>query len=720
MNRLFLYTVIILLLPETICAFSKTDSLKLLLSKTQDDKEYITLLNEISSSLIYKDNIQALDYAVKAEKLSETNKNIHGLINAYLNIGAIYEDKSNHELALQYYTKSMRISENSGNAKELAISLNNIGSIYRKQRKFNEALLFHNRSLKYLKEINDSLDMAITSNNLGLIYYEQAKFDKALLHFYNSLRINESLNNKKGIANSYQNIGQLYKQIKNNEQAKQNLKQSLELFTQLNHQSGIAQSLLLLGEINIDFKNYPDAIDAFNKCLNIYKERGDIKGMADAHLQLGNIYYYLGKQHLAENDFAKSLELYEKIENTRGIINTKLELAQHALNSNNYSKAYKLSESVSKISAQNKMTEEEYEALNFMALAALKLGNHKKAANLFYEAKIISDTLLNRKLINEVSQIQMQHEFEKLIQTHKYEENKLKLQQQERVSYLNRVRNILIVFSVIVSILVIITIREHRVQVNKNKLLSKEKERNKQNLKLLAKQKEELTNANKTKDKFLSIIGHDLRNPFNAISNFATLLNTDSGTLDDDEVKEYIQIIKDASTNATHLLDNMLEWGLSQSDNFKIKPESFNINDIINGNIMLIKEQLRQKRINLTEDLDGIHYIKADKNMLNTIIRNILGNAVKFTHNEGSVTIRTKNNETSVTIEIEDSGVGMSEEKIESILNKDFNNAENIGSVSNGLGLILCVDFLKKHNHELHIKSQINRGSKFWFNVDKA
>ena len=80
MNRLFLYTVIILLLPETICAFSKTDSLKLLLSKTQDDKEYITLLNEISSSLIYKDNIQALDYAVKAEKLSETNKNSYNFV----------------------------------------------------------------------------------------------------------------------------------------------------------------------------------------------------------------------------------------------------------------------------------------------------------------------------------------------------------------------------------------------------------------------------------------------------------------------------------------------------------------------------------------------------------------------------------------------------------------------------------------------------------------
>ena len=225
----------------------------------------------------------------------------------------------------------------------------------------------------------------------------------------------------------------------------------------------------------------------------------------------------------------------------------------------------------------------------------------------------------------------------------------------------------------------------------------------------------ELQELNATKDKFFSIIAHDLKNPFNTLMGFSELLIQSFDGFPPEKVKEYIGIIHDTSKSSYALLENLLEWSRSQTGRIKVAPEIFDLKEIINDNFELLITQASKKNISLVSELPPSMPVFADENMINTVIRNLISNAIKYTPEGGKITISEEKDDNSHTLKIKDSGVGISEENIPKLFRIDQNFSTNgtAQETGTGLGLILCNEFVRKNNGKIWVESEVDKGSTF-------
>jgi len=236
----------------------------------------------------------------------------------------------------------------------------------------------------------------------------------------------------------------------------------------------------------------------------------------------------------------------------------------------------------------------------------------------------------------------------------------------------------------------------------------------------LQEREKELKKLNATKDRFFSIIAHDLKNPLNALNGFASLLKEEYDEYDEEERNEIIQNIIISTENMSKLLQNLLEWSRSQMGRLSVNPEQFHPSEVINENISLLNTQAEKKKINLSYQKTGdIQEVYADKKMISTVIRNLISNAIKFTYPNGNVTVRATQQKDQCLIEIEDTGTGMTEEEKEKIFNlgEKFNKTGTSNEKGTGLGLILAQEFIEKNKGTLQLSSKPDKGSTFWFTL---
>lgn len=242
----------------------------------------------------------------------------------------------------------------------------------------------------------------------------------------------------------------------------------------------------------------------------------------------------------------------------------------------------------------------------------------------------------------------------------------------------------------------------------------------------LKEQSEKLMELNDTKDRFFSIIAHDLKEPLNAIVGFSEVLVNTYDHLDEQEKTKYINNINVSSESLLKLLQNLLDWARSQTGKMEFKPEIFNFSKIANEVITQHQYQAANKQIALINEISGKDTIMADINMTRTILRNLISNAIKFTRQNGYVKVVAKNIVSEkgrfVEISVIDNGVGIDKASIEKISKpgekiRTKGTADETGS---GLGLILCRELISKNNGYLHIKSEENYGSTFTFALPKS
>ncbi|MBN1415147.1 MAG: PAS domain-containing protein [Bacteroidales bacterium] len=231
----------------------------------------------------------------------------------------------------------------------------------------------------------------------------------------------------------------------------------------------------------------------------------------------------------------------------------------------------------------------------------------------------------------------------------------------------------------------------------------------------------ELERLNRTKDKFFSIIAHDLRNPFHAIIGFSELLTKEYETMDDQQKRGLLELINVSSEGAFNLLENLLQWARTQTDKIKYNPENIDINEIITSTFNLLSITAEKKRVKLKNALGTKTMVYADKNMINTVIRNLISNAVKFTRNGGEVSIDAVSRGNMIEISITDTGVGIHKENLDKLFRIDMYHSTNgtSGETGTGLGLIICKEFVEKHGGRIKVVSEEKKGSTFSFTLPK-
>ena len=240
----------------------------------------------------------------------------------------------------------------------------------------------------------------------------------------------------------------------------------------------------------------------------------------------------------------------------------------------------------------------------------------------------------------------------------------------------------------------------------------------------LTRTKEQLEKINSEKDKFFSIIAHDLRSPLSSFVGLTKLMSEEFGSFEPDEMKEMIMEMTKSSANVYKLLENLLEWSRLQRGVMKFEPSSVDLSYIIEQNIALQKESANLKNIKLHNLVDKKCHIEADVTMLNTIFRNLLSNAIKFTPRNGEVKIGAYPSEDGnyAVIYVQDTGIGIEKENIDKIFSIEHKVSRpgTEGEPSSGLGLLLCKEFVEKHQGRIWVESEVGKGTTFYFTLKKT
>ncbi len=230
---------------------------------------------------------------------------------------------------------------------------------------------------------------------------------------------------------------------------------------------------------------------------------------------------------------------------------------------------------------------------------------------------------------------------------------------------------------------------------------------------------QELAELNRTKDKFFSIIAHDLKNPFNTLLGFSELLLENMSMFSAAQIEEYISIIFETSRSSYSLLENLLDWSRSQTGRIQILPQEIDLHRLASDNLRLLESLAFKKDIVLHNDVYPGTKAWGDFNMVNTVVRNLLSNAVKYTSQGGKIIVDCEFVEEGIKMGISDTGIGIKPENAAKLfrIDQNYSTKGTADETGTGLGLILCKEFIEKNLGSIGVTSEFGKGSNFYFTL---
>lgn len=661
-----------LLVNSSLFAISKPDSLKLVVQK-KSKPERIKIYYEIAKSYIGTENDSAIKFSNIGILLSnEINNNIY-LPDFHHIIGYSSFLKRNYNQSINYYNSALNIFEYRKNKDKIADLNAYLGIIYQETYNYNKSIIYFYKSIKLYKELNDSANLSGVYNNIGLLFYRIGNTSKALYYFNESLNLALKLNLLRSVAYTYNNLSLIYKNSKHYQTALKYLYKSEQILITLKENNNLVITYQNIGEIHLNIKNYAEAERYFYKSLNLSSE------INATYLQ-ASIYYNLANLHFDKNNFVKT--------------NYYLNLS---------SKLIKKHKDLGLEKSINHLYSDYYKAIN----------DYENALSFLKNYKIINDSIFNQESIENIEKLKIQFETSE-IET----ENEL-LQQNNIIKDITLkkqyyTRNTYIVSILIIIVLIFIIIYSFLKKRKANVLLQHMNN-------LISNQRQKLEQANITKDKFLSIIAHDLKNPFYDLKQYAVLLKNNN--ISDTKLKkEMISDLKTLSDNINNLIENLLNWAESQRKAIIINKTELNILDLVKESIQPHLISAEKKEIKTIIEINPDITVFADKYTLNTIIRNLFNNAVKFTRSNGEIIIKAEKKDSFTKISIKDNGIGISAENLNNLfklnINASVNGTDN--EKGSGLGLVICKEFIEMNDGRIYAESEINKGSIFYIEINNS
>ena len=685
---LIIHCLIFIVKAQTI----EIDSLRNILKTTiSRDTVGVNLLIKEANQILNITPTKALICAEEALELSEKINFIEGKAKSLMLIGNYHNEKSDYFEALIYYQRALNIIQNLGDKKQMAICLIKIGIIYRDQGDFLKAFENCQKGLIIGEEIGDKLIIARCLKHIGVIYYYQGNYEQAIDYCKDALEISKEIDNKIEIARNLNNLGGIY------------WKQG----------------------------NYKEALVYSQNSLKLKEEYGDRESISVTLNTIGEIYFSQGKYLKSLDYFQKALSIREKLENKYRICYSYRLIGAVYLKINNLPKALEYTNKSLEIAIEEKLLYDQKDIYDQLSIIYAKNKNFEKA----YENNIVfnklNDSIFNVNKLKIITSLEKQYEYDKERQAAELEQQKKDAIQAEKSKRQNVISIAFIIGFILMTSLVLVILKSFIQKRKANFLLAKKNLQIEGKNKTLLKQKDgfqifatELEKANKTKDKFFSIIAHDLKSPFSALMGFSDLLLESHNEIDSKEREEYIRHIKDGSIKTFKLLENLLTWAQSQTGKINYTPVEINTEELITEIIELLEEPANNKDIKLISNAEKELLLQADKNMLHTVIRNLVSNAIKFTPKGGEIVVKTQtivfeNDQKIVEISVKDSGVGIPPE----IRDKLFKITENVttkgteNESGTGLGLILCQEFVERHGGKIWVESEVGNGSEFLFTI---
>lgn len=578
----------------------------------------------------------------------------------YLVLNKIAEETTNPSQSVYYATEAYKIAIRENDYNKLGASSFVLGAAYKAQGKLVLALEKYIESEQYYIEAENIKGQATVYSYLASLYSVQNDYAKANYYFDKTITIFTENKDTTSLAIVLQNKGNAFRKIGEHDSALVYFNESLELFRYKKIDLGVAYNLGNIGLVYAAKSDFSRAEENLNKALQILEKYSDSYAIADFSI-------HMAESYLKNGNTKEALPLVH-----RGLA--------LALNDGLQEQIRDASLLLSRIYAQTKDYEKAY---------------HHHAQYIAYR-----DSISNEEVIRRMADLRTDFEV-----SQKQAEIDLLNQKRERNYILGLA---LLIFTLLLTVLAIVLYRSNRAKRAANKLLHAQNNR-------LELQHNKLEKLNNTKDRFFSIISHDLRGPVNAFNGISELIKYYISHNEMGQLREVSEYIDKSARQLTSLLDNLLDWSVKQQGAFPFRPKMIHLNPLLQESIDIFRVAAHAKKISLQLNVEEEIHLFADRNSLMTILRNLLNNALKFTGKDGLVTVSAYTENGFAKINVIDTGIGIPEEKVESLflLKEKSVSQGTAGEKGLGIGLNLVHEFTQMNKGKLFATSEVGAGSIF-------
>jgi len=671
--RTVLVLILLCFIITTSNAQNKRDSLifKIIELKSTEgfskkDTAYIDLRNKLAKSYRFfiSDSLYSISY--QANQLSKKIDYEFGQSQSLDNLGDYFSDKGDGARAISYYKKALEITKKINDQEQQLKVLNNLSSEYAYGSNYSEALNGYLKGIDIATEIKDMKMLSVLNENIASLYSAQKDYDQALYFFKIVKKINEEIGDDIISAETMSNIAIVYSEIGKHEHAMYNVTKSVQTFEKHGILDWLAFAYEVKGRIYLKQKKYHWALHWFNLSKDLHKQLEDERGEIDLLNGLAQTYLHLENDTLSLQYATRGYANSRKIKSLQGQIDCSKTLYEIHKKVNSFDQALGYHEVFQKLS-----------------------DSLSKGAN-------------SRSL--ELLETKLEYDRQKQFLIDKNEKERAKQR-----TFMYSAMLILLILTA----KVILVYRGKKIQ---RKLYLELKEKSD----VLVQREVELSGMNKTKNRLFSIIGHDLRGPIGALQGLLTMFS--SNEIDQ---KEFLTLVPKLKADVDHIfftLNNLLSWGQAQMNGVVTRPKANALEVLVDDNINLLAEVAAKKSIKMLNQLpDGV-LIWADVDQIDIVIRNLISNALKFTPDNGLITIEATENSKNWEIMVRDTGIGMDEDTQKKIFSSNTNLTTygTNNEKGTGLGLSLCKEMIEKNNGKIWVESFKRKGTCFYFTLPKA
>ena len=706
---------------------NKSDSLLQLIRTTQEDTTKLRLYREfvMNFSGDFRELLPLINNLAILEKRIDK---VDYSIEIYNTIASIYSRNNNIDSAQFFYEKSITKAIQQNNAKELGIAYNGLGVCCLQKAQYMEATNYYKMAETEFERLNERYLLTSVYNNLALVYKNLKQMDLAVEYILKNIKELEENNfgNQK-LINAYDAAGNIYVIMGQPDVGRTYFQKALNLSKNENNESRLAGIFGNLGNAYKEMNMLDSAIFLLKLSSEISKKYDRKSWVAITSNNLG--FCYLKKQEIdsAIDYFNKSIEIFKLIDDNYSLSSSYLGMSYALMSKKDWTRAQTYTEkALQQALKDNNLESIKDSYLNFSIIDSAQ--NNFAAAyehqKLFFQ---YNDSLNAKTNMETIKNLEFRYDLEKKEKNIELLEKNNELQTLDLENRTSQ-RNFVIAFLAVILFFMFVVIKNYGKIEKKNHAL------NNKNSEILLQQEEiitqseeinaineELNMKNKlladhieAKDKLLSIISHDLKNPFHTIMFIADVLISENN-FEPKQIHEYHKNIFQTAEKGHFLLVNLLEWSRMQIGQTTFEPKVLVINTILADAINYFRETALYKGVFIETKLEETIEAIADENMLNTIFRNLISNAIKFTPSKNNITITAQNNDDFAEISIADTGIGISPEKCEKLFENKRNNSTKgtANEKGSGLGLVLCKELVDKHNAEISVKSELRKGTTF-------
>lgn len=664
MNKLLLF--LLLLTALKISAQTKADSLLAKISNVTDP-ERTTIYLELSEEL-RNDSAKSISYAKMALTNARRYKQADLMAKALFYFGEAHFNAAEFNKAIDDYQEALNEFSLLKDTFNMIGCYRSIGLCYHNINQGEKAISKFIEGMKLCE--NDQVNTAKMLHNIGNTHSRMRNTNDAIENFNEALNINKKIGNNVGMALNYNGLGEVYKNLNKPDSALANYRRANSLNKKLEFQ---AVTLTNMAGIYMSYADsIPKAVDCLKQSWAIFRRLGMLKHEAEFKQGIGIILFKQGKYKPAIEALKNSIEIDQK-----------------------YNKGLKIK------TTSTFLLSKVYE----------KMGDFETSLKYMKQYIQYSDSIAQNEKYKAIAALEMQY------QTERKENEIARLQAEQKLTLLQlrknkQLKQLGMATALLLLLLVVFILLKYRDKNRSNQLL---KEKNQ----LIEQSEQELRVLNASKNKFFSIIAHDLKNPLHNVLGYSFLLNKDYDRFSEDERRNFALKIHQSTNNIFRLLQNLLEWSRSQTGRLNFSPAVIEYQRVLDNSLSVLRSLADQKNIRINVKNDPELKIFADPLMIETVMRNLINNAIKFTPEGGEVEVSAKLEDGQILVSVSDTGIGIPEEdtknlfRIDSKVKRKGTNNED----GSGLGLILCHEFVNKHNGKIWVESTPGKGSEFVFSI---